>query len=144
MVTLILLLWLIPIGANIYIDSDGQKPNYMVVFIVRAMAAIMHCLLLEVTCHIFPEDIYSLTAWEYLVVILPTFTFQVTSFWIFFEFGLNTVRGRELFYFDRKERDSGWIDKLFDRLGNGAHLAAKIVAFVVCVVCIFIIYQQAS
>lgn len=142
MILFILLLWLIPIAANVYIDRNGKKPEYMQVFVLRGMAAIIHGILTDMVCHIFPNDLYRYSMWELVLIYLPLLVFQVTSFWILFEISLNVVRGRELLYFDRKERDSGWIDKLFDRLGNGAHLAAKLMALVFCIISIIVIYHS--
>lgn len=125
--TLLLLLWLIPIAVNIYIDKDGKKPNYLMVFVVRGMAAILHGILFN------PQN------WN---DYFPVFIFQITSFWLLFEIGLNLLRGREVFYYDRKEHDSGWIDKIFDKLGNGAHLAAKVGCFVLMILSIIVIYAK--
>ena len=133
---IMLVLWLVPIGLNVYWDKDGRKPNYLQMFMLRGITAILHGIVFDMTCRIFPPDLYRYSMWELVLIWTPLFTFQVTSFWILFELGLNLVRGREAFYFDRKERDSGWIDKIFDHLGSGAHLAAKIMALILCVLSI--------
>lgn len=142
MVTLILLLWLIPIAANVYWDRNGRKPDYLQMFVIRGMAAIVHGVILDIVCSIFPENLWSYSVLELFLMWLPILLFQTTSFWLLFEAALNIVRGRELFYFDRKERDSGWIDKIFDGLGNGAHLIAKILALITCVISIMVIYNR--
>lgn len=142
MVTFILLLWLIPIAANVYADRNGRKPNYLQMFIIRGMAAIFHAILLDVSVGYFPENLWDYSALDMLLMWMPILLFQTTSFWIVFEISLNIVRGRELFYFDRKERDSGIIDRVFDALGSGAHLLAKIAALVVCILSIVVIYGK--
>lgn len=142
MKTFILLLWLIPIALNVYADRNGRKPNYLQMFVIRGFAAILHAILLDVCCHVFPDKLWNYNAVELLLIWAPVLLFQVTSFWILFEFGINIVRKRELFYFDRKENDSGWIDQIFDVLGNGAHLAAKIVALIICILSIMSIYSR--
>jgi hypothetical protein len=144
MLTFILLLWLLVPAVNIYIDRNGKKPHYLFVFGVRGFVALGHAILLDLVCNYFPDQVqwdWS-ESWTMLRMWLPILLFQVTSFWILFELGLNIVRGRELLYFDRYERDSGWIDKLFDKLGTGAHLAAKILALFVMVRSIVSLYNQ--
>ena len=126
-IALKLLLWLIPIGLNVYADKDGRKPNYLLMFVLRGIAAILHGVLFN------PQD---------MADYWPVFLFQVTSFWILFEIALNLVRGREVFYYDRKEKDSGWIDKLFAWAGPFWHIIAKIVATILMVWSIILIYQR--
>ena len=133
MTTLILLLWLIPIAINVYIDRNGKKPNYAQVFIFRGVAALLHAILFDVAVGWLPDNLYQYSVLELLLIWLPMLLFQITSFWILFELALNKVRGREWLYFDRSENDSGWIDRIFNNLGNGAHLAAKIAALITCI-----------
>lgn len=135
-------MWLIPIGVNIYIDKDGKKPNYFLVFIFRAVAAIAHGIVYDLFFDYFPTEWSSYNYIETFLIYAPILFFQVTSFWILFELGLNIVRGRELLYFDRKENDSGWIDQIFDVLGNGAHLIAKIFALIICILSIMSLYHH--
>jgi len=142
MTTFILFLWLIPIAVNVYVDREGHKPNYMIVFIIRGMAAILHGIILDVCCDYFPENLWQFSVLELIGIYAPIFLFQATSFWIFFELALNSILRREPFYFDRKERDSGWIDKIFDSLGTGAHLTAKVCAFIVMILSIITIYSH--
>lgn len=142
MKTFILLLWLIPIALNVYVDRDGRKPNYLQMFLIRGLAAVLHAVILDVTCDVFPDNLWRYNAIELMLIWMPVLLFQVTSFWILFELVLNIVRGRELLYFDRQERDSGWIDQIFDALGNGAHLAAKIVALIICILSTMAIYNS--
>ena len=142
MKTFILLLWLIPIALNVYVDRDGRKPNYLQMFVIRGFAAILHAIILDVVCDVFPDNLWRYNAIELILIWMPVFLFQITSFWILFEIFLNIVRKRELFYFDRQENDSGWTDQIFDALGNGAHLAAKIVALIICVLSVMAIYNS--
>lgn len=144
MTTFILLLWLIPIAVNVYVDRNGRKPDYLKMFVLRGIAAILHGVLFDVVVGYFPDNLHTYSIWGLFMLWLPLLTFQVTSFWIIFELALNKVRGREWLYFDRKENDSGWIDKLFDWLGNGAHLFAKIAALIICILSILTLYSQAS
>jgi len=127
MITLKLLLWLLPIGANIYADRKGRKPNYIQMFVIRGMAAIAHGILFN------PHNM-----WDYA----PVFVFQITSFWILFEIGLNIVTKKPILYYDRKEGDSGTIDRFFKWAGPGAHLVAKLAALVLCILSIIVIYNR--
>ena len=127
MITIFLLLWLLPIAGNVYIDRTGRKPNYLIMFILRGMAAILHGILFN------PHNLYD---------YLPIFIFQITSFWIFFELGLNLVRGKHWLYYDKIEKDSGVIDRFFAWAGVKAHGIAKILCFVVMVLSIVVIYSR--
>lgn len=126
MTTLLLLLWLVPIAANIYADRNGRKPNYLQMFILRAMASLIHMFFFVRS----PEQ------WQ---LILWLIVFQTTSFWLLFEGILNLVRGRELFYYDRVEKDSGWIDRFFANK-QGLHFAAKVICFAFMVYSITRVY----
>ena len=141
MVTLMLLLWLIPIGVNVYMDRNGRKPDYLKMFVLRGIAAIVHGVLFDIVVGYLPDNLHTYSVWGLFVLWLPLLTFQVTSFWIIFELALNRVRGREWLYFDRKERDSGWVDQIFDALGNGAHLAAKIAALILLILSTISLYR---
>lgn len=127
MITLKLLLWLIPIGLNIYADKDGRKPDYLMMFILRGLAAIIHAVSFD------PR-----VGQDYFII----FIFQITSYWILFDLGLNIVRGREILYYDRKERDSGWIERFFDSMGPVFYLVAKVLALIACVLAIIAIYYR--
>lgn len=122
-----LLLWLIPIGLNVYADKDGRKPNYLLMFVLRGIAAILHGVLFN------PQNMG-----DYWPVLL----FQVTSFWLIFEIALNIVRGREIFYYDMKEKDSGWLDRFFALTGPFWHFFAKLVTFALLIWSIILIYKR--
>jgi len=114
MITLKLLIWLLPIAFNVWTDRKGRKPDYLVMFILRGCAAILY-----LSCVWDAQGGYHLI--EDVVNLTPLVMFMVMSWWIFFEAGLNVVRGRVkqlgfwkgLLYFDTVEKDSGWIDRFF-------------------------------
>jgi len=96
------------------IEKKNWKPVYFQLFIFRAMAAIVHGIYLDVT----PE-----TWW-------PVITFQVCSFWILFDLGLNLARGKKWYY---RGNTSGWLDSLPEAIywnGKVMTLAIGIVAFI--------------
>lgn len=126
MTTLFLSLWLIPIAVNIYADRNGAKRNYLQVNIIRGAAAILHAILFN------PQN---------TIEWIPILIFQVTSFWILFEIGLNLVRGNPLLYYDSKEGDSGIIDRFFKWAGPTAHFVAKLAALILCVLSGIVIYH---
>lgn len=127
MITFFLLLWLIPIAGNVYLDRKGRKPIYLVMFVMRGMAAILHGVLFR------PENFS-----EYLPILI----FQVTSFWLIFEAALNLVRGKELLYYDTTEHDSGYIDEFFTWAGKPAHTIAKVCTLFLCILSIVVIYMR--
>jgi hypothetical protein len=138
--TLKLLLWLIPIGANVWADRTGRKPNYLLMFILRGMAWILHMALWV------PGDWAGtdFEHWVWLKLILWPTIFDLTSFWILFELGLNAFRHKGPLYYDHKEGDSGWIDRLFKWAGPKWHTAAKLLALAAMILAITRIYQTAA
>jgi hypothetical protein len=128
MTTILLLLWLVPIAINIYADRDGRKPNYLQMFVIRAMASLIHMFFF-----IYSPQQGNLVFW--LLV------FQITSWWLIFELVLNLIRGRAVFYFDRTENDSGWIDRFFAKKHVLWHFGAKLLCFAVMVYAIIRIYE---
>lgn len=129
---LLLLVWFIPIFINAWLDRKGEKRNYIVVFIARAWAAILHGILMQVQ-----KPFYD--AWPDYV---PVFIFQVTSFWIFFELILNYLRNDPAFYYDQKEGDSGWIDRFFKWAGPTWHYIAKGLCFIVMILSAIVVYHR--
>jgi hypothetical protein len=119
-----LLLWLVPIAGNVYVDSSGRKPNYIAAFCVRGFLAI---------CHGY------LFSFNHIREYTPLFLFQVTSFWLLFEWWSNIVQKKpHPLYYDHRELDSGWIDKFFARIyfkvgHHRYHTAAKVLALLVMV-----------
>ncbi len=126
---IVLLLWLIPIAANVYMDRKGRKPNYIQMFLLRGMAAILHAILFN------PHNVYD---W------LPILIFQVTSFWLIFEIALNLVRGKHFLYYDHLEGDSGYIDRFFAWAGEKFHAVCKMLCFAVMVWSIIVILHRAG
>lgn len=133
-IALKLLIWLLPITANIIADADGRKPNYAAMFFLRAFAFIAYGLL------------WTLPTYGWFLKWWPVALLQLTSYWLFFELGLNIAynirenENRSLLYYDRKEKDSGWIDRFFARFPH-LHKPAKILAAVGMVVSIIYIYK---
>lgn len=125
-----LLIWFIVPLANAYADRKGRKPNYAMVFIIRAFCAILHGAL-------FINDYVNY--WFYW---WPVLVFEVTSFWIIFELSLNIYQRRPLLYYDNKEGDSGWIDRAFKFLGHGAHTFAKLLALIAMIFSILLIFKR--
>lgn len=133
MIILKLVLWLIPIGINVWFARKRQKPEYLVQFILRVMASIIHGSLFVSGTADWPV---------YLVVVI----FQVTSFWILFEVVLNFIWGEHPLYFDHKEKDSGYIDRFFAWMGETGwvlHFIAKAFALILCVLSVIVILYQA-
>jgi hypothetical protein len=131
-----LLLWWLPVAVNVIIDRKGKKPNYLIVNILRGIAAIVHGAIF------FSGDTWeNRHEWtDYATLIL----FQLTSFWLLFEVGLNLIRIQNksllggltmsnLLYYDTKEKDSGWVDLFFTWTGKGVHLGAKLAALYFCI-----------
>lgn len=134
-----LLVWLIVPIVNAYADRKGAKRHYYIIFILRAGAAIVHGAL-------FINDYKGY--WYYW---WPVLLFQVTSFWIFFELLLNIWwnryhkdprEKRALLYYDRKEKDSGWIDRFFAWTGPAMHTTAKILALAIMIFSTILIYKR--
>lgn len=98
---------------NFAIIINGSRPNYLQSFIIRAMAAILHGVLLDV------KD------WqEYLTVLI----FQVSSFYACFDFILNWMRGKEMFYLGT----GSLIDRIL-RDRPVVHLIVKLISFVLMI-----------
>jgi hypothetical protein len=132
MITLKLLIWLLPIAFNVWTDRKGRKPDYLVTFIIRGIASILYLGWVwdaQGGYHLI-EDVVNLT---------PLIMFMVTSWWLFFEVGLNLVRGKNLLYFDTVEKDSGWIDKFFAKYQK-LHTPTKLFALLIMALSIYTIY----
>lgn len=129
-----LLIWLIPIAANVIADAGGRKPNYLAMFFLRAFTFIIYGVL------------WTLPTYGWILRWLPVAVFQLTSYWLLFELGLNIAynirenENRSLLYFDQKEKDSGWIDRFFARFPQ-LHTPAKVVTAILMVSSIIMIYR---
>ena len=143
---ILLLAWVAIIGGfnlwDYFVTHKGGKPNYLIYFLVRGAAAILHA----TACLMVLEDQYydygSLSAWQLLAIWFPYLGFQVCSFWIIYELVRNWWTDKPALYFDTVEHDSGGIDKLFSKLGHTFHTFAKVLALAVAVLCVFLIYNR--
>ncbi len=144
MITIALITWLIPIAINIYLDRNGVKRNYFQVNSIRIIAFIVHA---AVFFNLKGGDFY----WYDIKRNTPIIIFYLTSYWIFFDSGLNVVRGKikqlgfwkGLLYRDTSEKDSGWIEKIF--INNTAgYVASKAFALLMLICSIILIYIQNS
>lgn len=133
-------IWFLVIFANFWHDRKGAKNWYLAVFGIRGFASVAHMFFI-VPPNLMP---WTLSGLDLLIVWLPMFIFQVTSFWIFFELWLNIYQKRTLLYFDTKEKDSGWIDRFFAWAGHTWHAIAKLMALILLVLSIIAIYGQHS
>ena len=132
MITLKLFIWLLPIAFNVWTDRKGRKPDYLVMFILRGCAAILYLGWVwdaQGGYHLI-DDVVNLT---------PLIMFMVTSWWLFFEAGLNFVRKKPLLYYDTKEKDSGWIDRFFAKYQK-LHTPAKLLAILLLLLSLTDIY----
>ena len=132
MITIKLIVWLLLIAFNVYLDRNGRKPDYLVTGILRGIAAILYLgLIWDV------QGGYSL--WTDFKEFWSLLLFMGTSYWLFFEVGLNYLRIKPLLYYDRIERDSGWIDRFFADHPK-LHTPAKIFALCLMILALIDIY----
>lgn len=121
----LLLLWLIvPIG-NVWMDRKRPaRDNYIQVNLVRGALAIIH------GAWVMPSgiDFGAVSGWGLLMYALPLWAYQIASYWVVFEAGLNLVWKEALLYYDTDEGNSGWVDRFFKWAGKWAHAAAKLLA----------------
>lgn len=147
MITLILLIWPIIIipSFNIYdyiVTHKGGKPNYLLYFTIRGMLAIIHGIFMLMVNQDSKTNYSDLTAWELTVVWAPYLIFQVTSFWLIYEFIRNAWSHRSLFYYDHKEHDSGLLDRFSAWVGPNLHIVMKALALALCILSVIVIYQR--
>jgi hypothetical protein len=94
-----MLIWIIYILSEAYVQyryiKAGNKPFYLILFIIRGMASIFHGILLNV----------QYGTYQYPILL----GFQICSFWIVFDIFLNSLRKESFLY---KGKTSGWLDKL--------------------------------
>ena len=143
---LVLLLWHpIILLFNVWdkkITKNGGKPNYIVYFLVRGMAAVLHGGFMLIVFEDAYTDYGSLTAWQLLILWFPYLTFQVCTFWIQYEICRNVWSNEALLYYDNSEKDSGVIDRFFAWTGPAFHVAAKIMALVFAFLSAWLIYTR--
>jgi hypothetical protein len=156
MIAFFLSLWSIVPSVNAWMDRKGAKRNYLLVGLVRGMAAVLHgALFFPSGFYFHGRPVWELSWGELLAIYVPIFLFQGTSFWILFELLLNILRKKlslniyseqSILYYDHKEKDSGWIDGFFKWLGPKAgpiaHAVAKVAALILCILSIITIYYQ--
>lgn len=99
MITLKLLLWVVYIGLDVWInytiiEVNNKKPNYLVLNIQRGIAFILY--------GVFIFDTQADLRTFYI------FLYCTTSFSIFFDLALNISRDKHLLYIGQT---SGWIDQ---------------------------------
>jgi hypothetical protein len=114
-----MILWLLYIITEVLlqgylIENKSWKPNYIQLFITRGIASIVHGAIID-TQNIYPD---------YIALLL----FQMTSFWIFFDLGLNWYRKKPIFY---SGRTSGWIDRYLGT--TRLYVPLKLVALIVMI-----------
>lgn len=109
-----MLYWLIYILLEAFIQSKfikaGDKPSYLILFIIRGIFSIIHGgLILDV----------QYGTWEYPILL----GFQVCSFWIVFDLFLNFLRKERWNY-------KGTTSGILDHLEYWEYYTLKIVAFI--------------
>lgn len=142
----VLLLWhLVILVFNIWdrkITKNGGKPSYLIYFLTRGFAAIVHGGLMLIVF----EDAYTnygeLSGWQLLALWFPYLTFQVTTFWIQYELCRNHWSGEALLYYDTLEKDSGIVDRFFAWTGPTFHALAKVMALAVAVLSAWLIWVR--
>lgn len=111
-----------------YIDCrvtrNGDKPNYLLYFILRGGAYILWGIL------VVHEPLDNRDNIREIVVTLG---YAICSFWVEYELIRNWWSKRALLYYDIIEKDSGIIDRFFAWAGREAHLVAKLIALVLAI-----------
>lgn len=145
-ILLLLLLWhLIIIGFNYWdrnITNNGGKPNYLIYFLVRGAAAILHGSLMLIVLEDRYTNYGSLSSWQLLALWAPYLGYQVTTFWLQYEIVRNHWSGEAWLYYDHQERDSGIIDRFFAFAGPTFHTMAKLFALAITVLCVILIVSR--
>ena len=139
MTTLKLLLWLLPIGFNVYTDRNSKKSDYLVVNILRGFVLILYL-----------GGVWNVQGGYHLVEDFKDnwslVLFCFTSYWLLFEIGWNVTNGKlnhlgwkGLLYYDTKEKDSGWVDKFFAKYKK-LHTPAKLLVLLLMIMALTDIY----
>lgn len=145
MIAFFLSLWALVPSVNAWLDRKGAKRNYLLVGLVRGIAAVLHgALFFPSGFYFHGRPVWELSWGELLAIYIPIFLFQGTAFWILFELQMNAYRKKPWDYYDRKEKDSGWVDRFFAWAGPVAHKWAKGLALILCILSIITIYYQRS
>ena len=114
--------WLIFIALEIarhyrIIEVKKERPSYISSFFFRAFFAIV-CLAL--TYDTFDPFVNFFEFTPYMI-------FQLTSFWILFDLGLNLVRRKPILY---NGENSGWLDDVDEVFSIQAYYLLKLVAII--------------
>lgn len=143
---LTLLLWHpIILGFNIWdrkITKNGGKPSYLVYFLTRGGAAIVHGGLMLIAFEDAHTNYGSLSIGQLFALWFPYITFQVFTFWIQYELVRNHWSGEALLYYDQSERDSGIVDRVFAWTGPTFHAIAKVMALFFAGLSVWLIYER--
>lgn len=128
-------LWFIVIAARVWMDRKGAKRNYFFVNGALAVCSILHGALLDLP---YREDQLGggYIPWNYLELLV----WQMCTYWLFFEIGINLFMKRikdhgfwkGLLYYDQSEGDSGKIDRFFAKYPK-LHTPAKLIALIIFV-----------
>jgi branched-subunit amino acid transport protein AzlD len=148
MLTFLLIVWIVIIllhnTLDYFVTRDGNKPDYVKYGILRSMCAVVHgalVLLLFEDAYTNYSDLKQL-----LLTWLPYAGYQVLSFWLIYDPVRNAwARGgklADLIYFDHKEKDSGWVERLSAWAGKPFYYTLKLSALVICIWCIVLIYSR--
>lgn len=90
------------------IEKKNTKPFYLQSFIGRGFVGILYGIYLDITYGIFP-DMTIATYWETFVVSFLFFGGICSSFYTFFDPGLNIARSKPILY---TGKTSGWLDRI--------------------------------
>lgn len=115
-ITIWILIVVLTTFIHYWMISRNVKPIYLQWFVIRAIAAILHAILADVSN-------VNLTL-EGMIDYWPLFFFQISSYYLIFDPLLNRLRGLTWIY---KGKDSGWMDKLPHKW----YIAVKILCIVV-------------
>lgn len=122
-----LLLWIGFIIAEVFrnytIIQKGIRPNYLLSFVIRGMASIIHGILFDV---------------QNMRDFMPILLFQCSSFLIIFNPTLNAIRGFDFWYVGR---NSGWLDKAFYE-DKGLYILTYCGCLSICITSILVIYYR--
>lgn len=140
METLKLFSWFAVILIRVLMDRKGRKySTYLPIWIALGALSIAHGALMDIE---YREDYFGggYIPWTFFPLVI----WQMCSYWIFFELGINLFMKRikehgfwkGLLYFDQKEGDSGNIDRFFAKYPK-LHTPAKIIVFILFIILTF-------
>jgi len=126
-----LLTWLLVPLFNAWMDRKGAKRNYLQVNILRGIAMLVHAVIF-----FDPQGGYHIL--KDLWASVPYLVYYFGSYFFVFTIILNILQGRikqlglvkGLNYYDKKEKDSGWTDRLFAKMGENFHFIILIISLI--------------